>query len=56
MFAYVILLLMPKGHNNDFHSTFFKGKTDFHRFSGGILENQLIEFHPITFLYFVEFS
>lgn len=56
MFVCVILLLMHKGHDNDFHSTFFKGETNFHRFSGGILGNELIGFHPITFLYFVEFS
>ena len=56
MVAYLILWLIPKGHDNDIHSAVFKEKTKFLRFTSGISGNQLIGFHKITLLYLVGFS
>ena len=42
----MVLSFIPKGHDDDFYLAVFEGKTNFHRFSGSILQNQLIGFPP----------
>lgn len=49
----MLFLLTSNGDGSDFHSAVFKGRTSFHRFGSGILQNQQIGFPKITFLYFV---